>query len=160
LTGSAADAEDLTQQVFLIAQAKAGQVRDAASARAWLYAVLRNCYLKNRRQRVPLPASDIELNIERVPAEEAEREIDSERLQAAIDRLPDEFKLAVMLFYFEQRSYREMAEIMEVPPGTVMSRLSRAKAFLRSQLTETEAPAPLGGPAARRPALVRKQRLA
>jgi RNA polymerase sigma-70 factor (ECF subfamily) len=75
--------------------------------------------------------------MERVPAEETDEPFDAERLQGAIDGLADEFKLVVMLYYFEERSYRDMAEILEVPVGTVMSRLSRAKAHLRSQLAAT-----------------------
>jgi len=143
LTGSAADAEDLTQQVFLVAHTKIGQVRDPASVGSWLYAILRNCYLKGRRVRIPLPASSVELDMDRVPAEEIDEPfdaypIDTERLQAAINGLADEFKLVVMLYYFEERSYRDMAEILEVPMGTVMSRLSRAKAHLRCQLGAAE----------------------
>jgi len=137
LTGSVADAEDLTQQVFLIAQARIGQVRDPESVRSWMYTILRNCYLKDRRLRIPVPASSVELDMDRVPAEETDEPFDTERLQGAIDGLTDEFKLVVMLYYFEERSYRDMAEILEVPMGTVMSRLSRAKAHLRNVLGAT-----------------------
>ena len=55
LSGSVSDAEDLTQQAFLIAQQKLGQVRDAGSVRGWLFTVLRNCYLKARGKRLALP---------------------------------------------------------------------------------------------------------
>lgn len=134
LAGSAVDAEDLTQQVFLIAQQKLDQVRDAQCVRSWLYTVLRNCFLKSRRQQSPVPAGAIELDINAIPDEVLERDVDSERLQNAIDSLEDDFRIAVLLFYFEFRSYREMAEILEVPIGTVMSRLARAKARLRAAL--------------------------
>jgi len=134
LAGSAVDAEDLTQQVFLIAQQKLDQVRDAQCVRSWLYTVLRNCFLKSRRQPSPLPAASIELDINAIPDEVLERDVDSERLQAAIDSLEDDFKLVVLLFYFEYRSYREIAGILGVPIGTVMSRLARAKARLRAAL--------------------------
>jgi hypothetical protein len=75
----------------------------------------------------------------RVPQETTEQPVDGERVQAAINGLADEFKFVVMLYYFEQRSYREMAEILQVPLGTIMSRLSRAKAHLRESLAEFEA---------------------
>jgi len=136
LAGSVADAEDLTQQVFLIAHQKVDQVRDAQSVRGWLFAVLRNCYLKTRRKRVPVPAATVELDINLVPDEVVKQEIDSEQLQAAIDSLDDDFKITLLLFYFEHRSYREIAETLEIPLGTVMSRLARAKARLRKQLCE------------------------
>jgi RNA polymerase sigma-70 factor (ECF subfamily) len=139
LAGSAVDAEDLTQQVFLIAQQKSDQVRDAQCARGWLFAVLRNCFLKSRRARVPLAAASVDLDIDSIPEAPREREIDGERLQAAIDALDDDFKIVILLFYFEHRTYREMAELLEIPPGTVMSRLARAKARLRHWLTEAAA---------------------
>jgi RNA polymerase sigma-70 factor (ECF subfamily) len=136
LAGSAVDAEDLTQQVFLIAQQKLDQLRDAQCARSWLFTVLRNCFLKSRRQQSPVSAAAVELDINAVPQEVIERDVDGERLQAAIDSLEDDFKVTLLLFYFEHRSYREIAEVLGVPIGTVMSRLARAKARLRAQLCE------------------------
>jgi RNA polymerase sigma-70 factor (ECF subfamily) len=138
LAGSTADAEDLTQQVFLIAQQKLSQLRDAQCARSWLCTVLRNCYLKSRRQRVPLPAASADLDVDQIPDDAVEHEVDSERLQAALDALDDDFKITVLLFYFEHRSYREIAEALEIPIGTVMSRLARAKARLRRELTRPQ----------------------
>jgi len=138
LTGSQADAEDLTQQVYLIAYVKLNQLRDPASARSWLYTILRNAYLKSRRAHVPLPASSIELDMNCVSDEIANESLDLEGLQAAMDELSEEFKLVVMLYYFEQRSYREMAEILDIPLGTVMSRLARARSRLRSRLVAAD----------------------
>lgn len=134
LCGSAADAEDLTQHVFLTAQQKCGQVRDSGSVRAWLFTILRNCYAKSFRGRLPLASAELDLN--ELPDGEVEQSIDSERLQAAINSLCEEFKLVVLLFYFEQRPYREIAETLEIPIGTVMSRLARAKCQLRQSLVE------------------------
>jgi RNA polymerase sigma-70 factor (ECF subfamily) len=139
LCGSAADAEDLTQQVFLTAQQKCGQVRDRGCVRAWLFTILRNCYAKSFRGRLPLSLADLDLN--ELPEDEVEQSIDSERLQAAINSLCEEFKLVVMLFYFEQRPYREIAEVLGIPIGTVMSRLARAKSQLRQALVEPPPPA-------------------
>jgi len=139
LTGTAADAEDLTQQTFLNAQVKLSQLRSSDAARAWLFAILRNCYLKSRRRRVPLPASSVEMNVYEIPADgPLEPAIDRERLQAALDQLSDEFKLVLLMFYFEECSYREIAERLDIPLGTVMSRLSRAKGQLRGRLFELE----------------------
>ena len=61
-------------------------------------------------------------------------EIDSERLQQALNDLPEAFRSPVILFYFEEFSYRDIAEQMDLPIGTVMSRLARAKAHLRGRL--------------------------
>jgi RNA polymerase sigma-70 factor, ECF subfamily len=134
LSGTAADAEDLTQQVFLVAQQKLDQVRFAECVRGWLYAVLRNCYLKSKRRPTPLAATGLAMDLETLPGKISDDDIDREQLQAAINELPDEFKFVVLMFYFEDYSYREIAERLELPIGTVMSRLSRAKGHLRRRL--------------------------
>jgi len=135
LAGSQADAEDLTQQAFLIAQQKLHQLRDADRAGSWLYAVLRSCYSKQVRKRLPMAAVSLKFDLEQVAAEEVDPEtLDREALQAALADLPDEFRVVVLMFYFEDLSYKEIAEQLETPIGTVMSRLSRGKQFLRSRL--------------------------
>ncbi len=136
LSGSAADAEDLTQEAFLIAQRKLGQVRDSQNVRAWLFTVLRNCYLKSCRQRLPRVLGDGDFDMDGVPGQVCQQPLDTEDLQRAINSLSDEFKVVVLMFYFEHRSYREIAELLDVPAGTVMSRLARSKAHLRRWLSE------------------------
>jgi RNA polymerase sigma-70 factor (ECF subfamily) len=137
LTGSVSDAEDLTQQTFLSAQLKLDQLRSSSSGRPWLFAILRNCYIKTKRTQSPLTAASLDMDMNSVPDElPGESWIDQEKLQAAINELPDEFKLVLLLFYFEECSYREIAERLSLPDGTVMSRLSRAKNHLRCKLVE------------------------
>jgi RNA polymerase sigma-70 factor (ECF subfamily) len=133
LSGCQADAEDLTQQVYLIAQQKLGQVRDAASVRSWLFTILRNCYLKANQKRLALPVLDFDVSD--LP-DDAPEQLDTEQLQTALNSLADEFKVVVLMFYFEGLSYREIAQQLEVPPGTVMSRLARAKGHLRRLLSD------------------------
>jgi RNA polymerase sigma-70 factor, ECF subfamily len=140
LTGSTADAEDLTQQTFLIAHRKVAQLRELCGARRWLFTIMRRAYLRTvcsrdfRARRLAAP-----LDVDRLPAEVADEwEIDGAELQAAIDQLPDDYKLVLLSFYFEDRSYREIAAEFGLPIGTVMSRLSRAKAHLRSRLFDDE----------------------
>jgi len=140
LCGSAVDAEDLTQQTFLTAQRCIEQLRDPAAARAWLSAILRSCFLKSIRKRRPSPATDGELDLAAVSGPVPDPSaVDSERLQQALDSLSPQARLIVHLFYFEDQSYREIAAALDVPLGTVMSRLSRAKEQLRRRLTELEA---------------------
>ncbi len=134
LSGTAADAEDLTQQVLLVAWQKLDQVRDQQSVRGWLFTVLRNCYLRGKLRPTPLAASGLSIDLEELPEVVGDDDLDREQLQAAVNELPDEFKLVVLMFYFEDCSYREIARQLEVPIGTVMSRLSRAKGHLRSRL--------------------------
>ncbi len=139
LTGAVQDAEDLTQQVFLLAQQRLNQLRDADRARSWLFTILRNSFLKTVQRTQPVPATSVGMNLEAVPAEnEAGQAVDSAELQAAIDELPAEFRVVVAMFYFEGCSYREIAEKLDLPMGTVMSRLARAKGHLRAKLFETE----------------------
>jgi RNA polymerase sigma-70 factor, ECF subfamily len=134
LTGKVADAEDLTQQTFLIAQERIDQLRDPDRARAWLLTVLRRCFLKNCRRKKEKLAGDLELQLEHIPEQPATDAFDREALQAALDELPPEFRLIVVMFYFEHCSYKEIAASQELPIGTVMSRLSRAKTILRRRL--------------------------
>jgi len=140
LTGAVADAEDLTQQTFLIAQRKIDQLRDDRSGRVWLMTVMRRTYFRSHVKTRSEREKTVPLDVDSLPADEVsdQWEIDRELLQAAIDELPDEFKLVLLSFYFENRSYREIAEEFALPIGTVMSRLSRAKSHLRSRLFEAE----------------------
>jgi len=137
LSGSAPEAEDLTQQVFLVAQQKLGQLRKTGSARSWLFTILRNTFLKSQQRQRPVPAANLRLNIDTIPAEPPpEEEIDREALQRAIGQLPPGFRVVLVMYYYEGLAYREIAEKLDLPIGTVMSRLARAKGHLRSKLVE------------------------
>jgi RNA polymerase sigma-70 factor (ECF subfamily) len=142
LCGCAAEADDLTQQAFLVAQRKLHQLREADRAAAWLFAVLRSCFLKSLRRQRPVNAATLNLEVEQVAGPTPEvADIDRERLAAALADLPEEFRLVVLMFYFEELSYQEIAEQLEIPIGTVMSRLSRAKGHLRRRLGDASAEA-------------------
>lgn len=148
LTGTVQDAEDLTQQVFLLAQQRVGQLREADRARGWLFAILRNAFLKMAQRNDPVTAAKFGLNLDTfAAASESGAAVDSRSLQAAIDQLPPEFRLVVVMFYFEDCSYREIAGKLELPIGTVMSRLARAKRHLRSKLWEADGEPATGKPA-------------
>jgi RNA polymerase sigma-70 factor (ECF subfamily) len=139
LSGSAADAEDLTQETFGKAFARFSQLREPEHAKAWLFRILRNLYLhkvrdQKRHRVVPLDSvGDVMGN-----TEEATSEVEPEKLQAALNDLEEGFRTPLILFYFEEFSYREIAEQLDLPIGTVMSRLARAKTYLRSKLAPEE----------------------
>lgn len=139
LSGDVADAEDLTQQAFLIAHQKIGQVRESAKVKRWLFRVLRNCFLKSCRKMRPVNAGAIEMEIDEIPADVTEDEIDRQQLQLALNDLPPEFRVVVTMFYFEEMSYKEIAAELEIKIGTVMSRLSRGKTRLRQRLFRSHA---------------------
>ena len=139
LSGCAAEAEDLTQQAFLIAQTKLSQLREASRAKAWLCSIVRNSYLKEIRTRACAPTTTLENIAELASPTDAVSTFDHEQLQNVLNDLPEEFRSPIILFYFEEFSYKEIADHMGVPIGTIMSRLARAKAFLRQRLTEPDA---------------------
>src|SRR5262245_3149731 len=136
LTGCAADADDLTQDTFCKAQGRLGQLRDPDRARSWLFSILRNAYLHRLRadkqqRQVPLESvRDVAAN----GPVDGLSEVEPDRLQQVLNELPEIFRSPVILFYFEDFSYRDIAEQMDLPLGTVMSRLARAKAMLRDRL--------------------------
>jgi RNA polymerase sigma-70 factor (ECF subfamily) len=135
LCGSEPDAEDLTQQTFLLVQDRLHQLRERDKAQAWIYAILRSCFLKSRRRLRPVVAANLELEVDAVPDQKIPQTLlDKQDLQQALNELPDEFRVVVLMFYFEELSYLEIAERLALPIGTVMSRLSRAKSRLRQLL--------------------------
>ena len=135
LCGSAADADDLTQEAFGKALARLAQLRDPDRGKAWLFRILRNLYLhrvrdRKRHRTVPLDAvGDLPEDAPDPPPA-----VDPGRLQVALDGLDETFRTPLILFYFEDFSYRDIAEQMGLPIGTVMSRLARAKNYLRQEL--------------------------
>lgn len=134
LTGNSVDAEDLTQQTFLTAQQKLHQLRASGAARHWLLSIMRNSFLTSRRHAGMIHSLEgIEETLTQTEAPEPL--VDPNELQQALLELPEEFRSPVILFYFEEFTYQEISEHMGLPIGTVMSRLSRAKAFLRRRLS-------------------------
>ena len=135
LCGNVVDAEDITQQAFLRAQRSIGQLRDIDRADRWLLRIARNEFLRTRAARTSTsraadpPAVDGTGTQQEVGAATEEVEF----VQHALESLPPEYRLPVLLFYFEELSYREIAAELNIPIGTVMSRLSRAKTHLREQ---------------------------
>lgn len=134
LSGSEVDAEDLTQQTFLCAQLRLGQLRDFDRAKTWLCTILRNLYLKQLRSPRPMIFRSLE-DLSDLPAgAPLDLPFDQDQLQSALDELPEEYRSPIILFYFGEFSYKQIAEQMDVPVGTIMSRLARAKAYLRRRL--------------------------
>jgi RNA polymerase sigma-70 factor (ECF subfamily) len=138
LSGRATDAEDLTQDAFCQAQTKLGQLRDEQCAKAWLFSIVRNRYLHRFRdsQRQPVvPLESVGELSDKLPRQLPE--IEPAQLQEALNELPEEFRTPLILFFFEDFTYRDIADQMNLPIGTVMSRLARAKTHLRSRLMKS-----------------------
>jgi RNA polymerase sigma-70 factor (ECF subfamily) len=140
LSGSSADAQDLTQETFCKAQANLVQLRDKERAKPWLFTILRNAYLHRLRSEKQMPCVSLDGVAEIQDAQpEPPADIAPEALQAALNELSEEFRTPLILFYFEDFSYRDIAEQLNVPMGTVMSRLARAKTHLRAKLSREAA---------------------
>lgn len=132
--GRHADAEDLTQQTLLKAFQKREQLRQAQAARSWLLAIARNVFIKNLQKKSALPGLDFELNLEDPSGTEAAQTdfpMDAAELPTLLSRLDDSQRLVLHMYYFEDLSYRQIADALEIKLGTVMSRLARAKQRLR-----------------------------
>lgn len=136
LTGCRSTAEDIAQEVFMRAFKSIEQLRDLSAERGWLLAITRNEFARWCRLTAARRTTSTDGDVTD-PVEAGE--IDLERrdwVQAALEQLPVEFRAVVLMFYFEQLSYGEIAEGLGIPIGTVMSRLSRAKSQLKQCLDE------------------------
>lgn len=142
LTASEADAEDVTQEACL-RTLRFFATHHGQNARAWLLAIVRNTcrtWLEKNRPRLvrgslPEDGTLAPVSSELNPLSLAIRRADRELVRQAIEELPFEYREAVVLRELEGLSYREIAEIVDVPLGTVMSRLSRARERLEQKLT-------------------------
>ena len=138
LSRSPTDAEDIVQDAMLRAFNNFEQVR-SEDVRPWLMSIVRNCCHSwsarpHQRRSVPLGADGPELVFEGPDAEsQAVRASEARRLRATIAALPDEFRDVLILREMEDLSYREIAEVIQAPIGTVMSRLARARALLKDK---------------------------
>jgi len=144
LTRRAADAEDLVQDTFLKAFRSAHQFEPGTNLKAWLFTILHNTFRNMRRHDGRSPVDVDSEAVERAPnagpADESPEQILSRRaldadLQAALDALPEAFRQAVWLRDVEEFSYAEIAEMLSIPVGTVMSRISRGRHMLFDRLS-------------------------
>ncbi|MFN8590296.1 MAG: sigma-70 family RNA polymerase sigma factor [Thermomicrobiales bacterium] len=148
LTRNRAEAEDLTQETFLRAFRGYRDFR-GGNLKAWVFTILRNAYRDEcrRRGREPILEADLNegvllinqnlRNLEPSAEVEALRRLPNDAIERAFAVLPPEWRLVVILADVEELTYREIAEVTEIPIGTVMSRLSRARKRLQSHLLAT-----------------------
>jgi RNA polymerase sigma-70 factor (ECF subfamily) len=139
LSRQESDAADLTQQTFFLWASKGHQLRDASKVKTWLFTSLYREFLGRKRQQdrfVEAESSAEAIALQTVPASIV-NQLDGEIVQRALFALEEIYRAPLTLFYLRQHSYKEIAETLEVPIGTVMSRISRGKEQLRKALADS-----------------------
>ena len=143
--GNQYDAEDLVQETYFIAFKKFDQLRDESKLKSWLFTILRNTYLKTRRQNGLSKITEyddgteyisaLEIAVEQIDVATAyEQKIESDQIQQLLAELPEKYKSPLLLYYLSEMSYQEISETIDLPMGTVMSRLSRGKQILKKKI--------------------------
>jgi RNA polymerase sigma-70 factor (ECF subfamily) len=139
LTGSEADACDLTQETFYIWANKRHQINSPAHVKGWLFTTLYREFLKICRRQTRLAHAPLDETVAGLPdmAADCANRIDSQTLVAFLGEIEAEFRAPLVLYYIEDLSYQEIADALEIPLGTVQSRIARAKIKLLQRLNET-----------------------
>ena len=141
LSRNRVDAEDLVQVAFLKLAKGHSKIRDMSKVKSWLFSTLYRHFIDQKRKTTRHP----EIQYEESGADAFVAEpsgigngVDGEAVITALKSLKESLRVPLTLFYFEQQSYQEIAEILELPIGTIMSRLYRGKAELYKQLKDPQ----------------------
>ena len=136
LTRVETDACDLTQETFYIWATKGHQLRDKSKVKTWLFTTLHREFLESRRKQTRFPHYELSLVGHELPPVSPARvnQLDSAQVLQALEQVDAVYQAPVSLFYLEDCSYKEIAEILEVPMGTVKSRIARGLGQLQKSL--------------------------
>jgi RNA polymerase sigma factor (sigma-70 family) len=142
LSGKTSDAADLTQETYHILLVKGDRIRDPKRVKSWLFTTLYREFLRRRRHLIRFPEHDLAEVDSELPTVESRHleNLDAALVLDALQTLDEAFRAPLAMFYLENLSYKEIADVLELPLGTVMSRLSRGKAQLRQRLQASLAP--------------------
>ena len=136
LSRSESDARDLTQQTFYVWATKGHQLRDISKVKSWLYTTLHRMFLAGRQRRERLVHHELDECSEEIPVIPVDvvNKADSPAVLSALANVDEVYRAAVTLYYLEDSSYKEIAAVLDVPIGTVKSRIARGIAQLRDIL--------------------------
>lgn len=147
LTRNQAEAEDLVQETYVRAMQAMSKLRADSNLKGWFFTILRNVWLNQlRKQRTgpQIVGIDVEDGVADSIVEPSKdsydlyvSKVEREKVRAAIEKLPVQFREIILLREYEELSYQEIASVLDCPAGTVMSRLGRARSRLRTLLSES-----------------------
>jgi RNA polymerase sigma factor (sigma-70 family) len=149
LTRTESDACDLVQQTFLTWATKGHQLQDHSKAKSWLFTTLHRCFLESRRRSTRFPHLEIteaEAELPNIQPDQV-KHLDAQDALKLLSQVDEQFQAAVALFYLQDYSYNEIAAILDIPLGTVKSRIARGVAQLKALALRNPAAAgkPTGG---------------
>jgi RNA polymerase sigma-70 factor (ECF subfamily) len=141
LTQAESEACDLTQQTFYVWATKGHQLREASKVKSWLFTTLHREFLESRRRQTRFPHYELSEAEGELPTVAPTRidQLDAGQVLEALGQIDPLYQAPVALFYLEDASYKEIAEILEVPMGTVKSRISRGIGQLHKLLSSDTA---------------------
>jgi RNA polymerase sigma factor (sigma-70 family) len=147
LTRSESDAADLVQQTFYVWATKGHQLRDISKVKTWLFTTLHRAFLENRRRQTRFPHFELSASEHELPevTPEIVNRLASHQVLAALAEVDEIYRAAVALFYMDGCPYKDIAAILEIPVGTVKSRVSRGIDQLRKILLSADVRASASG---------------
>ena len=133
LTRLESDARDLTQQTFYVWATKGHQLRDISKVKTWLFTTLKHAFLTGQKRQIRFPHHNLEDVSQELPAISPEPidQSDCSQVLSALSKVDEVYQAAVALYYLEDHSYKDIAVVLDVPIGTVKSRIARGIAQLR-----------------------------
>lgn len=142
LTGNESDACDLVQDTFVRWAEKGHQLRDQSKAKSWLFTTLHRRFLETQRHMVRFPHLELEEASYELPVFEADAVVHLSGIEIVtmLNQVDPRYRAAVSLFYLEDNSYAEIAAVLDIPVGTVKSRISRGLSHLKVLMNATEQP--------------------
>ena len=142
LTRSESDACDLTQETFYIWAAKGHQLKDLKKVKSWLFTTLHREFLDAQRRRSRFPHQELEEVAQELPQVQVDlaSQVDSAKALQLLSSIEPQYQAPVALFYLEDFAYKDIAEALEIPLGTVKSRISRGIAQMQELLLKSPNP--------------------